>query len=203
MIDFQTRIKKLDELPENLQELYLSADTGTILREVFSQHNITEDKYDAYVATVSCVILGFYKISELPTQLVADIGLQQQTAQSITSNLIELLTPAINHYEGKNASNKAQMGKLADQFAARSQKPAVSEPETIPDTAAVTRSLSDLKPVPKQEPLAVTTETQEEPVYQTSQDSVIENNHRIANGSVYNPEPDATKTPPPANQPNS
>ncbi len=136
------RIERYRSSEESIQNLFASPESGTTLSETFKKYNLDEELYKKYAQLVGDVILGFYKIVDLPQLLQKRLGVSADEAQRITSDLIEFLSPVAKQEEREVTEKKESLTKLADSFKSPQK---VSSGESLEPAADV--ALEKVEPI--------------------------------------------------------
>jgi hypothetical protein len=108
------RYETFTKLPEGLKEFYDSYHTAQKLGLVLDQ-NKCDVRYG--IEIIGDTILGFYKLHQMPDLFVSELGVTRETAQKMTSELVEFLGPVLKREEELNESKKTDLQKLAESFA--------------------------------------------------------------------------------------
>jgi len=122
------RIDTYKTLSPELQELYASEETAILYDQLEGRYGI-KNKI-AFIDSIGDTILGFYSVSELPTVLQTEVGLTQEQAQRIVSDLTEFLSPVLE----REQQTTSGAPKSAPTPAAPANPRAVSE-TAMPDPA--------------------------------------------------------------------
>lgn len=90
LITNQQRQEAYKKLPEEIKLLY-SSDSSTALGKTLKEkYSIDNNNYGAFLDATGDVILGFYKIADLPKLLQENAKLAPDVAKKITAELIEV-----------------------------------------------------------------------------------------------------------------
>lgn len=112
------RISKYNQSEPEVQKLYSSEVANALNQELREKYLIPEDKTGAFLAVTGDIILGFRKLSELPYLLQTDVGLSQESARQLTSELIDAWEPVVLREETEMQTKKDSVASLADKIAA-------------------------------------------------------------------------------------
>lgn len=148
MITNEERIEKLNQLPEPLVDLYGSLTLARALSVIRKKYNLSDAGYDIADATGD-TILGFYPTKNLPTLLQQEAGIAADTAQRIVADLVEILSPVLEHEAALINPKLGAMKELHQQFqqaGGTSVAPTVVE-ETPIAPAAPTEVAAPLEPI--------------------------------------------------------
>lgn len=91
------RISIYKNLPATLQTLYDQPESGKTMRLVYEKFFDGPEQYVSFGHTVGDTILGLHPVTELPKKLQTNLQVDEDTAKAITSELIEFLSPVIEH----------------------------------------------------------------------------------------------------------
>lgn len=103
-------------LPQNIQFLYDSPESGDILRASFNAHVAQPESYKTYVHIVGDAILGFYKTKDIPKKLQFELNLGADDAQRILTELSSFLAPLIEFEQQEEQRGKAGLQELEQNF---------------------------------------------------------------------------------------
>jgi len=92
-LDLKIRRNKLHTLSKELQGLYWKPENGERIYKVFQKFNLAEEKYKLYATAVGDIILGFYPKEQLGNLLEKDAQIPKETADKISAELQEFLSP--------------------------------------------------------------------------------------------------------------
>jgi len=152
---------------EAIRELYASEDVSNAIFELQKKVNLGE-KSKLVSTIVGDVILGFYKISDLPRLLSAETGMTKEDAQKLVSNIIDFLSPIVEREAAEARAKKDEVTSLADKIAAIQATPeTTAEHEPVKPIRTMT---ADMNRVHGYGALPPTESTEDEPaVKATSQ----------------------------------
>jgi len=127
------RRAQFDSLSEQLKDMYTSDNTTRMIKAFSEEFKI--EKRPEFTETIGDIILGFYKIAELPRLLQFNVGLSAEVSKRLASEMIEFLSPLIEHEAAEARTKKDSIASLADKIAAI--KP-IGAPATTPVDTATT-----------------------------------------------------------------
>jgi len=164
----QRRIK-LESLDEQLRDLY-SSDNTTRMLKAFGEEFKIEKRFEFTVA-VGDLILGFYKVAELPKILQLSVGLTPEDAKRLASVMIEFLSPVMEREAAEAKAKKDEVASLADKIAAIQATPeTTAEHEPVKPIRTMT---ADINRAHGYGAMPSTESTEDEPaVKATSQDDI-------------------------------
>jgi hypothetical protein len=115
-ISEQNRIEKIRASSDEVKELYGLDELVDKTYFLIDQFHIGVP-YKSISEIIGDTILGFYKIHQMPDLFVSELGVTRETAQKMTSELVEFLGPVLKREEELNESKKTDLQKLAESFA--------------------------------------------------------------------------------------
>ena len=118
MITEEQRNKARAELPQEIEELYSSKMSTAINKEMSEKYGLEGDKGSSFLDVTGDVILGFYKISDLPKLLQTEVGMDLENAKKLTSQLIDVWEPIVKREEAEVKAQKDEVASLADKIEA-------------------------------------------------------------------------------------
>lgn len=134
MVDIETRRRIYLKAPTEIRALYDSETTNELNDQLVEKYQITEDKRGVFLDVTGDVILGFHKIAELPRLLQKQVGLSQEDAKRLTSELIDAWGPVVEREAAEAKAKKDEVASLADKIAAIGSEETAKSQET--DAAA-------------------------------------------------------------------
>jgi|GEM_PF-1898779 len=157
-LTFEKRREKLKTLPEEIQNLYWMPESGEILYKTYKKYNLPEEKYKNFGIAVGDVILGFYKKSDLPKVLMAELSVTEDVANTMSLDLKDFLSKIEGEFNIANTKpqNIPQANnQLKEKLELRPegvQRPMAPPPPT-PPTAPSEPTQGAMKPLTRDEVL--------------------------------------------------
>lgn len=131
--------------PQEIKDLYSSKLANALNAELQEKYGIPSKVSANYLDITGDVILGYRKIAELPFLLQTQVGLSQEAARQLTSELIDAWEPVVLREEAEAKNTKESVASLADKIAAiKPTATLTTEPTT---STAETVSPAEFEPV--------------------------------------------------------
>lgn len=117
----QDLYKRIDSLPEALQEVVFSGETLDILHNVADAHHLNDDRFSKLAATMTFLIAGFIHPEDLVKELIDGLRVEKRIAEELAKEVrVKLLHPIADelaqahgfHIEGAPAPVQPQGSQL-------------------------------------------------------------------------------------------
>lgn len=113
----QHRMAAYEALTEDIKILYSSESAASLNGQLIRKYGIGEEQADLFLDITGDVILGFYKIVDLPRMFQQKLRKGADESQRMTSELIEFLGPVVSREEAEARAKKESLDTLAQTFA--------------------------------------------------------------------------------------
>lgn len=116
----EIRLQTYRSASEDLRDLYASEGLVKKIDYLIEKFSVLSP-YKKVADVVGDTILGFYKLHEMPQLFVQKLGVSNETAQKMTTELGEFIGPVLKREEELTESKKTDLQKLAESFAEKSR----------------------------------------------------------------------------------